>query len=49
MVDIPYDPPPFSIRYARGSNLDYDGANIAPDCNTYVQRLHRATVTQPAI
>ena len=48
VVDIPYDARRFSIRYARSSNLNYDGANINSNYNTYVQRLHRAIAAQPA-
>lgn len=47
VVDIPYDSQRFSIRYVRSANLNYDGADIASDYNTYVRRLHRAIVTQP--
>lgn len=46
VVDIPYDSQRFTIRYVRSANLNYDGTNIASDYNTYVQRLHRAIVTQ---
>ncbi len=47
VVDIPYDARRFSIRYVRSSNLNYDGANISSNYNSYVQRLHRAIVAQP--
>ncbi len=46
VVDVPYDSQRFTIRYVRSANLNYDGTNIDSDYNTYVQRLHRAIVTQ---
>lgn len=48
VVDIPYDSRRFTIRYAGSSNLSYDGSSINSNYNTYVQRLHRAIVAQPA-
>lgn len=48
VVDIPFDPQRFTIRYVRSTNLNHDGTNISADYNTYVQRLHRAIATQPA-
>lgn len=48
MVDIPYDARRFSIRYAGSSNLNHDGTTISSDYNSYVQRLHRAILSQPA-
>ena len=48
VVDIPYDARRFSIRYVRSSNLNYDGANISSNYNSYVQRLHRVILTRPA-
>ena len=46
VVDIPFDSQRFTIRYVRSANLNYDGANISSDYNSYVQRLHRAIVAQ---
>jgi hypothetical protein len=48
VVDIPYDARRFSIRYARSANLNYDGTSISSNYNSYVQRLHRAILAQPA-
>lgn len=48
VVDIPYDARRFSIRYAGSANLNYDGTSINSNYNSYVQRLHRAILSQPA-
>ena len=48
LVDIPYDSQRFTIRYAGSSNLNYDGANIHPNYNSWVQNLQRAIMSQPA-
>ena len=47
-MDIPYDSQRFTIRYAGSSNLNYDGANIHPNYNSWVQNLQRAIMSQPA-
>lgn len=49
VVDIVHDARRFTIRYAGSNNLNYDGRTINANYNTYVQRLHRAIVIQPAI
>lgn len=49
VVDIPYDTERFSIRYVGSSNLNYDGTNIHPNYNSWVQRLQRTIIAQPAV
>jgi hypothetical protein len=49
VVDIPYDTERFSIRYVNSTNLNYDGTNIHPNYNSWVQRLQRTIVSQPAV
>ena len=48
LVDIPFDSQRFSIRYAGSSNLNYDGTNIHPNYNSWVQNLQRAIMSQSA-
>lgn len=49
IVDIPYDTQRFSIRYAGSTNLNYDGTNIHPNYNSWVERLQRTIIGQPAV
>ncbi len=49
IVDIPYDTERFSIRYSSSVNLNYDGTNIHPNYNSWVQRLQRTIIAQPAV
>ena len=46
VVDIPYDTRRFSIRYVSSSNLDYNGAVIHRNYNSWVQNLQNAIVVQ---
>lgn len=48
VVDIPYDTRRFNIRYVSSTNLDYDGAVIHRNYNSWVQNLQNAIVTQSA-
>ena len=49
LVDIPYDSQRFTIRYAGSTNLNYDGTNIHPNYNSWVERLQRTIIAQPAV
>lgn len=46
IVDIPFDTRRFSIRYVASTNLDYDGAVIHRNYNSWVQNLRNAIVAQ---
>jgi hypothetical protein len=48
VVDIPYDPQHFRIRYVSSTNLNYDGTTIHRNFNSWVQNLQAAIVTQSA-
>lgn len=41
-VEIPYDRRTYSILYRDSSNLDYDGANIHNNYNSWVRNLSNA-------
>ena len=47
VVDIPYDTRRFAIRYASSTNLDYNGAVIHRNYNSWVQNLQNAIMAQP--
>jgi hypothetical protein len=46
VVDIRYDTKSYSIKYKDSSNLGYDGANIHPNYNGWVQRLDQGIRAQ---
>jgi hypothetical protein len=46
VVDIKYDTKSYSIRYKDSSNLGYDGTNIHPNYNGWVQRLDQGIRAQ---
>lgn len=49
VVDIPFDTQRFAIRYVSSTNLNYDGTNIHPNYNSWVERLKRTIIAQPAV
>jgi hypothetical protein len=49
VVDIPFDTQRFSIRYADSRNLNYDGAVIHSNYNSWVQNLANDIVAQPPV
>jgi hypothetical protein len=40
-VEITYSPASYSITYKNSINLNYDGANIHPNYNSWIQNLQR--------
>jgi len=46
VVDIKYDTKSYSIKYKDSSNLGYDGTNIHPNYNGWVQRLDQGIRAQ---
>jgi hypothetical protein len=49
VVDIPYDTRRFAIRYASSTNLDYNGAVIHRNYNSWVQNLQNAILVQSGV
>lgn len=41
VVDVPYTPTTFSIRYAASNNLNYTGSNIHSNYNSWVRNLEQ--------
>lgn len=41
VVDIPYTPTTFSIRYASSNNLNYSGSEIHKNYNSWVKNLEQ--------
>ena len=48
VVDIPYDQERLLIRYVSSTDLNYDGARIHWNYNSWVQRLERTIVERSA-
>ena len=46
VVDIDYDAKSYGIKYKDSSNLQYDGTNIHPNYNGWIQNLDKAIRAQ---
>jgi len=46
VVDITYDLKTFNIKYKDSTNLGYDGTNIHPNYNVWIESLTRAIRSQ---
>lgn len=46
VVDIPYSPTSFSIKYRSSVNLDESGGNIHKNYNGWIQNLNKGITTQ---
>jgi hypothetical protein len=46
VVDVAYDVKSYSIHYKDSSELDYDGQNIHPNYNGWIQNLDKAIKVQ---
>ena len=49
VAEIRYDQTQFSIRYVDSVNLNYDGSNIHPNYNGWIQRLEQTIVAQSSV
>ena len=49
VAEIRYDPARFSIRYIDSVNLNYDGSNIHPNYNGWIQRLEQTIISQSSV
>ena len=49
VVDIPYSPTGYSIKYKSSVNLDESGGNIHKNYNGWIQNLNRGINTQLAL
>ena len=46
VVDIDYNPKVYSIKYKDSTNLEYNGATIHRNYNSWIERLDKAIQTQ---
>ena len=49
VAEIRYDQAQFSIRYVDSVNLNYDGSNIHPNYNGWIQRLEQTILAQSGV
>ncbi len=49
VAEIRYDPAQFSIFYIDSVNLNYDGSNIHPNYNGWIQRLEQTIISQSSV
>ncbi len=49
IVEIPFDPQRFAIRYAASTNLEYDGTLIHSNYNGWVRNLQQVIISQPPV
>lgn len=49
VVDIPYTPTTFSIRYASSNNLNYTGSAIHKNYNSWVKNLEQRIAAEPVV